>query len=108
MYTVISLSILIFQFCFYRKLLEKDGEPQPSKDTQTEGEEAGKGDQEGGLEKGEKESSESEKDKESGQSKCWSQDKLKTLYRKFNLDLAPKVSNRSVPRCQIVNLVDVS
>lgn len=80
-----------YYLCHNRKLLEKDGEPQPSKDTQTEGEEAGKGDHEGGLEKGEKESSESEKDKDSCQSKCWSQEKLKTLYRKFNLDLAPKV-----------------
>lgn len=72
-------------------MLEKDGEPPlTSKDTQTEEGEAGKGDLESGLEKGEKESSESEKEKDS-QSKCWSQHKLKNLYRKFNLDLAPKV-----------------
>ncbi|XP_054261403.1 rab proteins geranylgeranyltransferase component A-like [Macrosteles quadrilineatus] len=73
-------------------LQEKDGEPQPSKDTQTEGNcDLAKEEHEGGLEKGEKESSESEKDKDSSQSKCWSQNKLKTLYRKFNLDLAPKL-----------------
>ncbi|XP_046665799.1 rab proteins geranylgeranyltransferase component A 1 isoform X2 [Homalodisca vitripennis] len=73
------------------ELLEKDSGPQPSKDTQTEEEGQAKGDQEGDLEKGEKESAESEKEKDSTQSKCWSQNKLKTLYRKFNLDLAPKL-----------------
>jgi len=73
-------------------LQDKEGDPQPSKDTQTEGEgDQTKDETEGGLEKGEKESAESEKDKDSSQSKCWSQNKLKTLYRKFNLDLAPKL-----------------
>lgn len=30
--------------------------------------------------------------KQPAESKHWSQNKLKTSYRKFNLDLAPKVS----------------
>jgi len=72
------------------ELVEKEGEAQATKESQTEGEGQAKGDHEGDQEKGEKESSESEK-RDSAQSRCWSQAKLKTLYRKFNLDLAPKL-----------------
>lgn len=71
--------------CVFRDLV---GKPLQSKDTQTEGDGSqSKGDHDGDLEKGEKELSE----KETLSSKCWSQNKLKALYRKFNLDLAPKV-----------------
>lgn len=92
MYWAIKEFLIGVFLIIFRVLQEKEGEPQPSKDTQTEGE-SGKANEEheGGLEKGEKESSESEKDKDSSQSKCWSQNKLKTMYRKFNVDLAPKV-----------------
>lgn len=81
-----------------RNCIEKDGDTQSSRDTQTEGEgEQAKGDHDGGLEKGEKESAESEKEKDSATPRCWSQNRLKALYRKFNLDLAPKVNKCYFP-----------
>lgn len=79
--------------------VEKDAEAQSSKNTQTETEgtdssKSGEGDgvkTDGGeQEKGEKET-EGEKQKEQTDIRNWSQNKIKSSYRKFNLDLAPKL-----------------
>lgn len=84
----------------YRDLVEveKNADAQSTKDTQTESEgteasKSGEADAKsdgGEQEKGEKET-EGEKQKEQTDIRNWSQNKIKAAYRKFNLDLAPKV-----------------
>lgn len=84
---------------YYRELADSQESLSFSKNTQTDGDEQGKGDvgdvktidddetgkHEGGENYGDG------KDIATLPTKQWSQSKLKKEYRKFNLDLAPKV-----------------